>query len=52
MEAKKWAKNPYPSLGKQAYENSNPEFELGSVGAGFGAQGGMMKGGLGSASFH
>ena len=48
---KKWAKNPYPILGKQAYENLNTDFELGSVGAGCGAQGGMMKGGLGSASF-
>ena len=48
---KKWAKNPYPDLGKQAYENLNPEFELGSVGAGCGAQGGTMNGGLGSASF-
>ena len=48
---KKWAKNPYPDLGKQAYENLNTKFELGSVGAGCGAQGGTMKGGLGSASF-
>ena len=48
---KKWAKNPYPNLGKQAYENLNPEFELGSFGAGCGAQGGTLKGGLGSASF-
>jgi D-aminopeptidase len=48
---KDWSNNPYPNLGKQAYENLNPEFELGSFGAGCGAQGGTMKGGLGSASF-
>ena len=48
---KNWANNPYPNLGKKAYKNLNTEFELGSVGAGCGAQGGTMKGGLGSASF-
>tara|TARA_B100000963_G_C22523898_1_gene624364 strand:- start:86 stop:1090 length:1005 start_codon:yes stop_codon:yes gene_type:complete len=48
---KKWDNNPYPNLGKQAYENLNSEFELGSAGAGYGAQGATMKGGLGSASF-
>ena len=48
---KQWSKNPYPNLGKQAFKNLKPKFELGSVGAGCGAQGGTMKGGLGSASF-
>jgi len=48
---KNWPTNPYPDLGRKAYKNLNSEFNLGTVGAGFGAQGGMMKGGLGSASF-
>ena len=48
---KNWSANPYPDLGREAYENLNPEFGLGSIGAGCGAQGGTMKGGLGSASF-
>ena len=48
---KTWESNPYPGLGSKAFNNSSLDFKLGSVGAGFGAQCGMMKGGLGSASF-
>ena len=48
---KTWESNPYPGLGSKAFNNSSLDFTLGSVGAGFGAQCGMMKGGLGSASF-
>ena len=48
---KNWSSNPYPELGRRAYDALNDNFQLGSFGAGFGAQCGMMKGGLGSASF-
>ena len=48
---KNWTHNPYPQLGRCAYDALNDNFEIGSFGAGFGAQCGMMKGGLGSASF-
>ncbi len=48
---KNWSQNPYPELGRRAYDALNDNFRLGSFGAGFGAQCGMMKGGLGSASF-
>ena len=48
---KSWADNPYPSLGARAYDALGTKFDLGSAGAGFGATCGMMKGGLGSASF-
>jgi D-aminopeptidase len=34
-----------------AYDDLSQEFNIGSIGAGFGAHCGMMKGGLGSASF-
>jgi D-aminopeptidase len=47
---KNWTENPYRDLGKSAYLNASPEFELGSVGAGTGALAAMHKGGLGSAS--
>ena len=48
---KNWLNNPYPELGRRAYDSLKNSFQLGSFGAGFGAQCGMMKGGLGSASF-
>lgn len=47
---KGWDENPYRALGRQAFENAKPEFDLGTVGAGTGALTAMMKGGLGSAS--
>lgn len=46
-----WVKNPYPELGRSAYESATDSFELGSVGAGTGATTAGLKGGLGSASF-
>ena len=48
---KDWRINPYPDLGKKAFSALGADFDIGSTGAGFGAQCGMMKGGLGSASF-
>ncbi len=48
---KDWKINPYPDLGKKAFAALGADFDIGSTGAGFGAQCGMMKGGLGSASF-
>lgn len=47
---KDWGENPYKALGKQALENSDTEFSLGSVGAGAGCTTANFKGGLGSAS--
>ena len=49
--AKDWgATPPYHRLGKQAFEARATDFALGNSGAGFGAQAGQLKGGLGSAS--
>ena len=48
---KDWQENPYPHLGRLAFDDLSQEFDIGSIGAGFGAKCGMMKGGLGSASF-
>lgn len=48
--AKDWTENPYPTLGRAAWEARGTEFALGSAGAGTGALTGMHKGGLGSAS--
>lgn len=48
---KNWTDNPYPKLGEAAYDACGTTFELGTQGAGFGALCGIMKGGLGSASF-
>ncbi|WP_238363883.1 P1 family peptidase [Mesobacterium pallidum] len=45
-----WPENPYPALGRAALEAASPDFEIGTQGAGTGALGAMMKGGLGSAS--
>lgn len=45
-----WDDSPYPALGRAALDAASPDFALGSQGAGVGALGAMMKGGLGSAS--
>lgn len=47
---KDWNMNPYPALGKMAFDDAAAAFALGSVGAGAGATAAMQKGGLGSAS--
>lgn len=47
---KGWKDNPYPALGRRAFDAAAPEFALGSVGAGTGALTATLKGGLGSAS--
>ncbi|WP_328803232.1 P1 family peptidase [Oceanomicrobium pacificus] len=47
---KDWQDNPYPALGRQAFDAAAADFALGSVGAGCGALTGTLKGGLGSAS--
>jgi len=48
--AKDWMHNPYPALGRAAFEAAAPDFALGTAGAGYGATTGRWKGGLGSAS--
>lgn len=48
--AKDWAQNPYPALGRAAFDSARPDFALGSEGAGTGALTARLKGGLGSAS--
>ncbi len=47
---KMWAENPYPALGRAAFEAAGRQFDLGSAGAGFGATTAQWKGGIGSAS--
>lgn len=48
---KEWGDTPpYHELGRAAYAARSDDFTLGSVGAGYGAQAGQLKGGLGSAS--
>lgn len=48
---KQWgALPPYRALGIEALENASMDFDLGAVGAGFGARAGALRGGLGSAS--
>jgi len=47
---KSWDRNPYAPLGRAALEGAAVEFDLGSVGAGFGATTMDLAGGLGSAS--
>lgn len=47
---KDWRDNPYPALGRAAYEAARPGFAIGSAGAGTGATTARLKGGLGSAS--
>ncbi|MEZ5936739.1 MAG: P1 family peptidase [Hyphomonadaceae bacterium] len=49
--AKGWGDSPpYRELGVEALGNCSGEFTLGAAGAGFGAQAGLDRGGLGSAS--
>jgi len=48
--AKDWDRNPYPALGRVAFDHADRKFSLGSAGAGTGATTGNLKGGLGSAS--
>ncbi|WBU57171.1 P1 family peptidase [Paracoccus sediminicola] len=47
---KGWTGNPYPALGRRAFDAAGDAFEIGTAGAGFGAMTGTLKGGLGSAS--
>jgi len=46
-----WVDNLYYALGREAFGAVSEAFELGSIGAGFGATTANLKGGLGSASF-
>ncbi len=49
---KEWGDTPpYRALGVEAVHNATGKFDLGSSGAGRGAMAGILKGGLGSASF-
>lgn len=48
--AKDWGENPYPALGRAAFEAAGLDFALGTAGAGTGATTGGLRGGLGSAS--
>lgn len=47
---KDWQDNPYPALGRAAFDDARPDFTIGSTGAGYGALTHQWKGGLGSAS--
>lgn len=47
---KDWVDNPYPALGRAAFEAAGRDFAIGTAGAGTGATTGNLKGGLGSAS--
>lgn len=47
---KGWSENPYPALGRAAFDATSTTAPIGSVGAGTGAMTAMMKGGLGTAS--
>ncbi|MEP2891694.1 P1 family peptidase [Tateyamaria sp.] len=47
---KDWAENPYPALGRAAYDAATGTTPIGTIGAGTGAMTAMMKGGLGTAS--
>ena len=49
---KNWGTNPpYRELGMRAVEAASRNFKLGTAGAGYGAESGALKGGIGSASF-
>ncbi|ETX14871.1 peptidase T4 [Roseivivax halodurans JCM 10272] len=48
--AKDWDESPYPALGRAAFDVAGTEFQIGTAGAGTGAQTARFKGGLGSAS--
>ena len=45
-----WNENPYRKLGEKAYRSIGKSFDLGTIGAGYGATTKNLKGGLGSAS--
>ncbi|WP_085307731.1 P1 family peptidase [Planktotalea arctica] len=47
---KNWTTSPYPTLGEAALCGADATFDLGSFGAGTGANSAMLKGGTGSAS--
>ena len=47
---KAWSDNPYPALGRAAFDAAAPDFAIGTAGAGSGALTANLKGGLGSAS--
>ncbi|WP_375280375.1 P1 family peptidase [Pseudooctadecabacter sp.] len=47
---KAWGANPYPDLGRAAYNAAGVDFAIGTAGAGTGAMAARQKGGLGSAS--
>jgi L-aminopeptidase/D-esterase-like protein len=48
---KDWGEDPpYAALGKRALKAADVSFDLGTAGAGYGAMGGSLKGGVGSAS--
>lgn len=47
---KDWIDNPYPALGRAAFDGAGADFAIGTAGAGTGATTGNLKGGLGSAS--
>lgn len=47
---KSWTENPYKALGRQAYDALSEEVEIGTEGAGTGANCAGLKGGLGTAS--
>lgn len=47
---KTWTQNPYPKLGRMAFDAAGADFSIGTEGAGTGALTAMLKGGLGSAS--
>ncbi|MDO5630687.1 MAG: P1 family peptidase [Paracoccus sp. (in: a-proteobacteria)] len=47
---KGWRDTPYPALGRAALAAAQPDFDIGTAGAGTGAMTGWIKGGLGSAS--
>jgi L-aminopeptidase/D-esterase-like protein len=49
---KAWGVNPpYRDLGLRAVEAASHDFKLGTAGAGYGAEAGALKGGVGSASY-
>ena len=49
---KDWGREPpYRALARRACDAAGADFALGNAGAGFGAKAGILKGGLGSASF-
>lgn len=47
---KDWTDNPYPALGRRAFDAAAADFAIGTAGAGTGATTANLKGGLGSAS--